>query len=150
MAVAVASGDEAGRTYEHHPDFAHPPPVDAAPHVYGTVTNSANPVDGVGRVRRVSSVLAVDRVTPSGTGALDDASRAVFGAADDVGSFTVEAKHLPGGGGSWNTFGQGVDPHRAIHSICTEIRQRAVLAEPQPSEHIPGRYRCRIHRGQTG
>lgn len=46
--------------------------------------------------------------------ALREASGAAFRAADDVAAFRVPAKHLPGAGGRYAKFGDGVDPHGAI------------------------------------
>lgn len=61
--------------YDYRPDFARPPPDDAAAYAYDTAANSAEPAGSLGRVRRVLSGLVLDRVAPS---------RAAVGLADDA------------------------------------------------------------------
>ncbi len=45
---------------------------------------------------------------------LAEVSSSAFRAADNVGDFTVSAKHLPGAGGRWNKWGEGVDINGTI------------------------------------
>jgi hypothetical protein len=45
---------------------------------------------------------------------LAEASSSAFRAADNVGDFTVSAKHLPGAGGRWNKWAEGVDINGTI------------------------------------
>jgi hypothetical protein len=49
----------------------------------------------------------------SGRG-LAAASRAAFRAAENVSNFQVPLKHLPGAGGNWAKFAEGVDLRGAI------------------------------------
>ncbi|WP_161965993.1 RHS repeat domain-containing protein [Steroidobacter cummioxidans] len=59
----------------------------------------------------------VDGASDSARGAgsaLREASSAAFRAADDVAAFRVPVKHLPGAGGRYAKFGEGVDPQGAI------------------------------------
>jgi hypothetical protein len=46
--------------------------------------------------------------------ALASASEKAFSAADDIDSWTVSSKHLPGAGGNWSKFAVGVDPNEAV------------------------------------
>jgi RHS repeat-associated protein len=61
----------------------------------------------------VGGVGALRAAAASGRG-LAAASRAAFRAAEEVSSFRVPLKHLPGAGGNWAKFAEGVDPHGAI------------------------------------
>lgn len=45
---------------------------------------------------------------------LAEASSSAFRAADNVGDWTVSAKHLPGAGGRWNKWAEGVDINGAV------------------------------------
>jgi hypothetical protein len=45
---------------------------------------------------------------------LAEASSSAFRAADNVGDFTVSAKHLAGAGGRWNKWAEGVDINGTI------------------------------------
>lgn len=54
--------------YDYRPDFARPPPDDAAAYAYDTAANSAEPAGSLGRVRRVLSGLVLDRVAPNAPG----------------------------------------------------------------------------------
>lgn len=45
---------------------------------------------------------------------LAEASSSAFRAADNVGGFTVSAKHLPGAGGRWNKWAEGADINGTI------------------------------------
>ena len=65
-------------------------------------------------------------------GALDDATQAAFRAADNVGAFAVKPKHLPGAGGRWNQFAQGVDPYAAIEDAL-----RSGNARFMPNPNLP-------------
>jgi len=67
---------------------------------------------------------------------LDDASRAAFDAADNVGSFSVKPKHLPGGGGKYNKFDYGVDPNAAIREALTSD-----AAQFLPNPNLPNTFR---------
>jgi hypothetical protein len=53
-------------------------------------------------------------VAAEGGSALADASSGAFRAADNVGDWTVSAKHLPGAAGRWAKFAPGVDPQVAV------------------------------------
>lgn len=45
---------------------------------------------------------------------LAEASSSAFRAADNVGGFSVSAKHLPGAGGRWNKWAEGIDINGTI------------------------------------
>ncbi len=56
-----------------------------------------------------TSWQAPDRAAANGGSRLAEASSSAFRAADNVGDWTVSAKHLPGAGGRWNKWAEGVD-----------------------------------------
>jgi hypothetical protein len=70
-----------------------------------------------------------------GIGALDDASRAAFRAADNVADFTVPTKHLPGSAGNYAKFADDVDPHAAIQEA---LRSENAMFLPN---QLPGSFR---------
>ncbi len=78
--------------------------------------------------------LTSEQVAP--TSLLDDASRAAFDAADDIGSFSVKLKHLPGSGGRYNKFDYGVDPNAAIQEAL-----RSDAAQFLPNPNLPDTFR---------
>lgn len=91
--------------YDNPPDFARPPPVELTPHDYDALVNLTDPDEHIGRVRRVSSGLEVERSAPRvSVGALDDASAAALRAADDPASIFIKNKHLASAGGNHGKF----------------------------------------------
>lgn len=58
------SASGAAYLYDHRPDFARPPPVEAVGFVYDTASDVDDPVAGGSWVRRVSPDLGVQRVAP--------------------------------------------------------------------------------------
>ena len=66
---------------------------------------------GAGR----ATLGAATRTAAANTGSrLAEASSAAFRAADEVGDWTVSAKHLPGAGGRYNKWAEGVDINRSV------------------------------------
>jgi hypothetical protein len=61
-----------------------------------------------------SGVFQRGSVAANGGSRLAEASSSAFRAADNVGDFTVSAKHLPGAGGRWNKWAEGVDINGTI------------------------------------
>ena len=71
---------------------------------------------GAGGLRRLL-VSPLRRVGAANAGSrLAEASSSAFRAADNVGDFAVSAKHLPGAGGRWNKWAEGVDINGTIAS----------------------------------
>ncbi|MGH8879209.1 MAG: RHS repeat-associated core domain-containing protein, partial [Stackebrandtia sp.] len=65
----------------------------------------------------VTKRFIMNRTLAANTGSrLAEASSSAFRAADNVGDFTVSAKHLPGAGGRWNKWAEGVDINGTIAS----------------------------------
>jgi len=54
------------------------------------------------------------RVAANGGSRLAEASSSAFRAADRVGDWTISAKHLPGAGGRWNKWAEGVDINGSV------------------------------------
>jgi len=74
-----------------------------------TTTRWQGPVAG-GHLRLVSR----DGVAANAGSRLAEVSSSAFRAADNVGDFSVSAKHLPGAGGRWNKWAEGVDINGTI------------------------------------
>lgn len=66
------------------------------------------------KIARFSDEAAALAHAPQAIGALDDASRAAFRAADNVGDFTVPLKHQPWAGGNYGKFADGLDQRGLI------------------------------------
>ena len=102
----------------------------------GHTTVVGSTVGGSAVFSRLFRTLGIpDHSTAPGS-ILDDASRAAFEAADNVGSFTVKSKHLPGAGGTYNKFDYGVDPNAAIREALTSD---SALFLPNPN--LPNTFR---------
>ncbi len=83
--------------------------------VYAVGQPSSERPASVGCVRPETAGMAVGSCVATNTvGALEEASTAAFRAADNIGDFSVSAKHLSGSGGNWNRFATGVDPNDSI------------------------------------
>ena len=136
------------------PTYKYDLPAFARVDVHEFDTTEASPTDSSGAREASASPSAEARgtsPTPSHSvvatntvGALDDASRAAFQAADDIGSFTVKTKHLPGAGGSWNKFAEGVDPYAAIQDAL-----RSGNAQFVPNPNLPNTFRVVTDVGYT-
>ncbi len=68
---------------------------------------------GDGALLGLLEKLGLRSAAESGS-ALADASSTAFKAADNAGDWAVSAKHLPGAGGRWAKFAEGVDPQSAV------------------------------------
>ena len=78
---------------------------------------------------RRTATQAADRIAANAGSRLAEASSAAFRAADNVGDFTVSAKHLPGAGGRWNKWAEGVDINGTIASA---LRSDGATFLPNP------------------
>lgn len=65
--------------------------------------------------RGMSALVSAGAAANTGS-RLAEVSNSAFRAADNVGDFTVSAKHLPGAGGRWNKWAEGVDINGTIAS----------------------------------
>jgi RHS repeat-associated protein len=71
----------------------------------------------------IAAGSTVGSVTAGGS-LLGAASRAAFQAAENIGNFRVPLKHLPGSGGSWSKFAEGVNPSGAIAEALQSANAR--------------------------
>jgi len=124
------SYDQTKFVYDSNTDDARPA-LGAAQRPGAQTGGDANPgeVGGEGSSEPFISLVAPGSI-------LDDASRAAFDAADNVGSFSVKPKHLPGGGGKYNKFDYGVDPNAAIREALTSD-----AAQFLPNPNLPNTFR---------
>lgn len=79
-----------------------------------------------------------------GRSTLKKASNQAFRAADQIGSWSPKRKHLPGSGGKYSKFAQGVDPRK---EAAVALRRNDGLFLPNPEK--PGSFRYIGEAGRT-
>jgi hypothetical protein len=83
-----------------------------------------------------SAVLFADGGGEAADG-LASVSETAYRAADNVDSWTVKARHLPGAGGTYSKFAYGVDPNAAV---ADALRSPDATFRPNPNQNIPASF----------
>jgi hypothetical protein len=107
--------------------------------VVGGATSALFALPGVGKLAK--GAKAATKAAPrAGASALEDASRASFKAAE--GPINISRKHLPGAGGRYNKFAEGVDADGVVREA---LRSPNAIFRPNPA----GGYRVDTDLGRA-